>query len=80
MTYSFEITGAGAFPLTLLSLGFWPASLKDAEKITHLGRRTIELKGVGPPTRGDWLSLGWACHFNDVLERDDSERYHTWPC
>lgn len=66
--YRYTVSGVGVFPVDMLRYdSAWPDDQEAASKIVRdpyantdvLGKYTVHLAGINPPTDARWRSFGW---------------------
>lgn len=63
----FTVEGVGEFPYDMLRYdSCWPATQRDVPVMTQpalspgiYDKRSVQLRGVQPPTEARWASFGW---------------------
>ena len=79
--FTFEVEGSGEFPIELLAAArCYPIDSANARSICDAHKRVIRLSSNISQTRMVWFFRGWKIISGIVLEEDDHNGYHTWPC
>ena len=83
--YTFQVKGIGVFPFSLLSEQCcFPMSKEDAAKVfeSKYSNRAITMQSHRLPSSATWKSFGWSIVgiSDPLIESEDYNLYHTWPC
>ena len=79
--FTFEVKGSGEFPIELLATArCYPIDRANANSIHDTERRVIQLSSNISQNQMVWFFKGWKIISGVILEKDDYNVYHTWPC